>query len=398
MALVEMKAMLRHAYENGYAIGGVDVIDLGFLAGVIDAAERCRAPVILSLAESHFRHYDIEVLMPAVESAAQRASVPVAIHLDHGASLESAVKAIRLGCNGVMVDASEEPLAINRTRTREVVQMAHACGVPVEGEIGYVPGEEGESAELHPGAIAYTDADTAEDYVKATGVDFLAVSIGTVHGRFRRKPELDFDRLEQINTTLRMPLVIHGGTGLDDEQFGHLVRRGVAKINYYTALADAAEQAARKVMDNGQYAHLFDCVSRAVSEETERCMHLWGSAGRAAEVLSRCPAWEPVEHLITYNAEQADPATVYATMEEGRKVLSAIPGVRSVETGEAIDVGKARFQYCWLVRFTHPAVISSYRDHPSHTAFADRHFRPLAPERMSIDYRLLRGLQPPDPH
>jgi fructose-bisphosphate aldolase class II len=390
MALVDMKAMLQHAYDNGYAIGGFDVIDLGFLAGVVEAAERCSSPIILSVAESHFKHFDLHTLMPPIEAAAKRASVPVAIHLDHGSGLESAVEAIRLGCNGVMVDASHEPLETNQARTRELAAMAHGCGIPVEGELGYVPGEEGESAELHPGEVAYTDAETAARFVKKTGADFLAVSVGTVHGRFRGRPQLDFERLEQINAALGIPLVIHGGTGLDDDQFRNLIRRGVAKINYYTALADAAGEAARTTLDgSGQYPHLFRSVSHAVAEETERCMRLWGSAGRAAEVLSRCPAWEPVEHVIVYNAERADAATVEAMMAEGRRVLSTIPGVRAVETGEAVETGKARYRYTWLVRFAHPAVIDTYRDHPLHTAYADTHFRPNATDRITTDYRLI---------
>lgn len=387
MALVEMKAMLQHAYDNGYAIGGFDVIDLSFLAGVMEAAERCQAPVILSVAESHYPHFDLETLMPAIEAAARRASVPVAIHLDHGSGLESAVEAIRLGCNGVMVDASHEPLETNQARTRELVRMAHGCGIPVEGELGYVPGEEGESAELHPGEIAYTDAETAARYVAGTGVDFLAVSVGTVHGRFRGTPQLDLARLEQINRRLRIPLVIHGGTGLSDAQFRSLIERGVTKINYYTALADAAGGAARECLaEPGRYPRLFRQVSAAVAAETERCIRLWGGAGRAAELLAACPPWEPVAHVITYNVEGADAEQVEAIMAEGRRVLAQIPGVRAVETGEAVD--QARYRYCWLVRFTHPAVIDSYREHPLHVAYADSHFRPVAGDRLSTDYRL----------
>ena len=390
MALVDMKAMLHHAYENCYAVGAFDVIDLAIVAGVIDAAERCQAPVILSLAESHFRHYDFPILIAAVEAAARRASVPVAMHLDHGSSLESAVEAIRLGCNGVMVDASDRPFADNVTRTGEVVQMAHGCGVPVEGELGYVPGEEGESAELHPGAIAFTEVEAAVQYVQETGVDFLAVSIGTVHGRLRGEPKLDFERLDQINRALRIPLVIHGGTGLSDEQFHYLIRCGVAKINYFTALADEATAAARQNLAEGAgYPHLFQSVSKAVATETERCIRLWGGAGRAAELLSYCPAWEPVEHVVIYNLARRDEVPVEAMMAQGRRALKAIPGVRAIETGKAIRTAKTRYDYCWLVRFAHPAVIETYERHPLHLAFADNLFRPVAPDRITTDFHLI---------
>ena len=297
MALVDMKAMLRHAYEHGYAVGGFDVVDLSFLAGIVQAAEHCQAPVILSLAESHFAHYDLASLMPAVEAAAKRASVPVAIHLDHGASLDSAINAIRLGCNGVMVDASEEDLETNIARTCQVVEMAHGCGVPVEGELGYVPGNGSEDARLHPGEFAYTEVDTAVDYVARTGVDMLAVSVGTVHGRMQGRPELDFARLHAINEALGLPLVIHGGTGLSEEQFRGLIGRGVAKINYYTALADAAAAVVWGGAGEPRYAHPLGRVRVGVPAEPGRCMRPSGGAGKAAELLSRCPAWGPADHL-----------------------------------------------------------------------------------------------------
>jgi len=211
MPLVNMQDMLKHAYHNGYAIGAFDLVSLDFLQGIMVAAERSDAPVILSMAESHFEYFDFELVMPAVETAARRATVPVAIHLDHGASLESAIAAINLGCNGVMVDDSSVPLSNNIQTTCAVVNMAHACGVPVEGELGYVPGVEGEDAERRPGEIAYTTPAEARTYVEQTGVDFLAVSIGTEHGRMKGKPKLDFQRLKQIDEALAIPLVIPGG-------------------------------------------------------------------------------------------------------------------------------------------------------------------------------------------
>ncbi|MEA2080634.1 MAG: ketose-bisphosphate aldolase [Pseudomonadota bacterium] len=388
MPLVDMKDMLQHAYRHGYAIGAFDLVSLDFLEGIMMAAERARAPVILSLAESHFEYFDFELVMPAVEAAARRASIPVAIHLDHGATLESAVRAINFGCNGVMVDASHQPLPENIATSREVVEMALGCGVSVEGELGYVPGVEGEDAERHPGEITYTTPAEAKAYVERTGVDFLAVSIGTVHGRMRGKPKLDFQRLKQINEALAIPLVIHGGTGLSDDQFRQLIANGVAKINYYTALSDVA---AKQVEENTRagtssgYTGFVKNIRSAVAAETERCMHLWGSTGRAAEVLAQCRPWVPVEHLIIYNVEGLDRAGAETMMAEGRRVLSPIPGVRDVFTGEAVKED-AKYRYTWLVRFCHPAVIDSYREHPDHVAFANNLFRPVAGERISIDY------------
>jgi len=391
MPLVHMKSMLEHAHAEGYAVGAFDLVSLDFLEGIIAGAEACRAPVILSLAESHFDYFDFELAMPAVVAAAERARVPVAIHLDHGASLESAVRGINLGCNGVMVDASHLPLEENIAVSARVVGMAHGCGVPVEGELGYVPGVEGEDAERHPGEIAYTSVEDAVRYVAQTGVDFLAVSIGTVHGRMKGEPKLDFERLQAIDEALGIPLVIHGGTGLSDDQFRRLIERGVSKINYYTALADAAgARIAANVAEGARgYTAQVKGVREAVAEEVARCIRLWGGEGRADAVLEVAEHWLPVEHIILYNVEGLDETGVEAMMAEGRRVLSAIPGVLAVDTGRAVKEG-VDYRYCWRVRFCHPAVIDSYREHPDHVAFADQRFRPYAGGRVSIDYRLVR--------
>jgi fructose-bisphosphate aldolase class II len=387
MPLVNMRDMLNHAYRNGYAVGGFDLVSLDFLEAIMDAAEAQHSPVILSLAESHFEYYDFKLAMAAAELAAQRASVPVAIHLDHGASYESAVQSINVGCNGVMVDASQQDFDGNVTLTRKVVEMAHGCGVPVEGELGYVAGVEGEDAEKHPGEVIYTSVEEASAYVAQTGVDFLAVSIGTVHGRMRGQPNLDIERLKAINQALKIPLVIHGGTGLTDAQFRSLIDNGVAKINYYTALADAAGARMRdNAADPGRgYTGIVDGIQDAMRAEVERCMVLWGSAGQGERVLAEAEAWQPVHHVIIYNVEGADDARVEAMMQEGERVLSAIPGVRRVVTGTT-EKQDAAYRFCWLIEFVHRRVIDSYRQHPDHLAFADGLFRPIAGDRISIDF------------
>ena len=389
MPLVNMRDMLQHAYANGYAVGGFDLVSLDFIEAIMAAAEAKQSPVILSLAESHFEYYDFRLAMQAAELAAQRASVPVAIHLDHGASFESAVTAINAGCNGVMVDASQESFNGNVALTQKVVNMAHQCGVPVEGELGYVAGVEGDDAEKHPGDVVYTSVEEAKTYVAQTQVDFLAVSIGTVHGRMQGEPVLDFDRLKQINDALNMPLVIHGGTGLSDDQFKQLIANGVAKINYYTALADAAgAQMCANVKANARagYTGIVTGIQDAIRNEVERCMDLWGSSGKADAVLSVSEKWMPVHHVIIYNVDIDDDAQVRRMMSEGETVLGKIPGVRRIVTGNAVQEN-AKYQFTWLVEFVHENVIASYRDHTDHVAFANNLFRPVAGDRISIDYR-----------
>lgn len=388
MPIVNMKDMLQHAYDNQYAVGAFDLVNLDFLQGILKAAERCRAPVILSLAESHFEYFDFDLIMPAVETAAKRATVPVAIHLDHGESLTSAIHAINQGCNAIMVDASHTDLSENIALTQTIVSMAKGCGIPVEGELGYVPGVEGEDAQRHPGEVAMTSVADAKTYVEETDIDFLAVSIGTVHGRMQGEPRLNFERLEHINAALKIPLVIHGGTGLSDNQFKRLIANGVSKINYYTALADVAATAIANNLseDSKTYTDLVMNVCDAVANETERCMLLWGAAGRASDVLAVSRPWFPVEHVIIYNVQGMDKTAIDTMMAEGQKILSRIPGVREVITGKAITKN-ADYQYSWIMHFCHPAVIDSFREHPDHVAFADKRFRPVAASRISIDFQ-----------
>ncbi|HEC20528.1 MAG TPA: ketose-bisphosphate aldolase [Gammaproteobacteria bacterium] len=389
MPIVDMKDMLQHAYEHNYAVGAFEVVSLSFLDGIMSAAEKARAPVILSLAESHLEQFDFDLIMPAVEAAARRAHVPVALHFDHGTCLDSAINGINRGCNGVLVDLSHLDFSENTRLTKEIVKTMHGCGVSVEGELGYVPGTEGEGAEIYPGELAYTSLAEAKAYVERTGIDFLAVSIGTVHGRMKGKPKLDYTRLKQINEALNMPLVVHGGSGLSDDQYRRLIANGITKINYYTAMSDIA---AKQINNNARsatshsYASIMKDINKAVGDEVERCLRLWGTAGRAAEVLAQCQPWNPVEHVIIYNVDHLNTQGIERMMSEGKRVLSQIPGVREVITGEALK-RDAAYRYSWIVRFCHPAVIDSYREHPAHVAFADNLFRPVATKRISIDYQ-----------
>ena len=389
MALVNMRDMLNHAYQHGYAVGAFDLVSLDFLEGIIHAAEHCDAPVILSLAESHFKYFDFEIIMSAVVAAARRTTIPVAIHLDHGECLQSAIEGINLGCNGIMIDSSNQTLTQNINLTRSVVEMAHSCGVPVEGELGYVPGVEGEDAERHPGEIAYTTVAEAKVYVEQTGVDFLAISIGTVHGRMQGEPKLDYLRLQEINDAINIPLVIHGGTGLNNDQYQQLISRGVCKINYYTSLADVA---GLRIRENTQcsplngYTSLADGVKETISTEVERCINLWGSTKRAKDVIAQCEAWTPVEHLIIYNVSGITSDETMAMIDEGKMILSSIPGVLEIVTGHSVQDDDS-YRYTWIIRFCHRAVIESYRNHQLHVAFANTLFRPVAGERISIDYQ-----------
>jgi fructose-bisphosphate aldolase class II len=393
MAMVDMKDLLHHAFNNRYAVGAFEVVSLDFLQAVIDAAEKARSPVILNVVETHFELYDVELLMAAIVQAAKRAAVPVAVHMDHCASLETAQHAIQLGCNSVMFDAAAESFPVNVENTRQVTTMAHACGVPVEGELGVTEFVE-DYREAQSDTASYTHVEEARAYIVKTGVDFLAVCIGTVHGRTKSKLRLDFARLARIREKVSLPFVIHGGTGLSDQQYHKLIDHGVAKINYYTALAEIAVDQAQRNLQQGDitYQQLVTNVRESISAEVQHCMQLWGSAGRAAEVLMQCGAWCNVEHLIVFNPSSDNPDGVYEMLNKGKLELSRIPGVLKVEIGRSVNA-QGRYSYCWLIRFAHENVLESYKHHPLHVTYADKYFRPLAADRVTNDYEILDTLE-----
>lgn len=380
MALVHMRDMLRHAYDNQYAVGAFDVINLDMLQGVINAAEACRAPVILGIAEPHFAHFSLETFAPAVEAAAQNSSVPVAVHLDHASHLDTIAAGIHHGCNSLMIDGSNLDLQGNIELTRDAVAIARACGLPVEAELGYVPESGGE--------LVFTTAAEAQGFVRHTEVDFLAVSIGTVHGRFAGKPKLDFTRLRQINDALNIPLVLHGSSGLSDEQFHRLIAGGIAKINYFTALTDRAAHLLRDNAKNGgdDYLNLFSGVRQVVEDEAGRLMRAWGSAGRAAEVLTQCAPWTLVDHDIHFKLPTDDPDEEALIAEKGRQILSRIPGVRHAATAKAIDE-HATYPSCWRLQLTSESVIEALHQNSDFQAYTQRYFQNHASSLSALSYR-----------
>lgn len=388
MPLVNMVDMVSHAYRHNYAVGAFGVDSLEMLQGVMQAAEDSRAPVILNLIESHFSGRDFGLFAPTVVAAARRAAVPVAIAFDHGSSMAVAERAIAAGCNAVMVDTSAQPFSENLRLTREIVDMAHGCGIAVEGELGYVAGVEGESAEEHPGELEYTSAVEARTFVERSGVDCLAVSVGTVHGHMKGSPKLDYARLSKIHDAVDKPLVIHGGSGLSDDQYRRLVSHGVAKINYYTALADIAVQRVRQnAAGEGGFAALLDGVAEAVQADVERCIRIWGSGGRAAEVLTQCRPWQEIQHLVLfYTGDVKFPEQeVAALMREGRASMQHIPGVRQVRIGRALQAD-GKYSYCWQVTLASREAVEVFSEHPLQYAFTGKTTLALASDWQALDF------------
>ena len=268
MSLVAMKDILMDAVKNNYAVGAFGGSDMISAMSAVRAAEAKKTPLIL-LEEFSLVFDDVRSLklhFAALNAMIDKAEVPVATVLDHGTSYEDCIKAIELGCTGVMFDGSSLPMEENIRITKEVVKAAHAAGVSVEGEIGHVGGAEGGAtlAGLEVDESQYSTPQEAGYFAQETGVDALAVAIGTVHGTFKGTPKLDIERLKAIRRTVgNLPLVLHGGSGLSPEQFKNVVSNGINKINIFTSQEKAGAESAKKLFaEEDEYVVTFDQIAR----------------------------------------------------------------------------------------------------------------------------------------
>ena len=234
--LISFKEILLDACRHGYAVGAFNCLSIENVMGAIQAAEDLRSPIILQLAEIQFPYAPLEMMAPVFLKAAKGASVPVAVHLDHGLSYETCARAIGLGFGSVMFDGSGYPLEENIRQTREVVRMAHAFGTNVEAELGRGGNAEETAAPVPSTADVCTDVGEAVRYVEQTGADALAIAIGNMHGWYVATPQLNIARLKEIHARLNLPLVLHGGSGTSDADFKACIHHGIGKINVATAL------------------------------------------------------------------------------------------------------------------------------------------------------------------
>lgn len=283
MPLVSSKEILTEARERRYGVPGLLGGNLEMVIGQIMAAEEKGSPIILVFNQEVSPKVPIELGMPLIVNAAKRARVPVATILDHGRTLEPIVKAIRLGTTSVMFDGSSLPYEENVRRTKEVVRIAHAAGVCVETELGSIAGSAVDPEDSGPEG-AFTDPDMAADFVERTGADALAISFGNVHGAYRGEPHLDLDRVRKIRSVVDIPLVMHGGSGLDESEYGKIVESGISKVCYYTAMArGVCNDLGTMIADAGQSAILYhDVISRAIDyfySETKKLLDILGASG-----------------------------------------------------------------------------------------------------------------------
>ena len=245
MPLVTSEQMLLDAQKGGYAVGAFNVENMEMVKAVIAAAEELRAPVMVQTTPSTVKYGTLETYFGIVAAEAKKATVPVCLHLDHGSSFELAVQAIKAGYTSVMIDGSHESFEDNIAVSKKVVDVAKACGIPVEAELGKVGGKEDD---LEAEADTNTDPMEAKEFVERTGVSSLAIAIGTAHGFYAGTPVLDKERVSEIKKVVSVPLVLHGASGLSDDDVRECVQRGMCKVNFATELRVAYTDAGKKLL------------------------------------------------------------------------------------------------------------------------------------------------------
>ena len=280
MPLVKLTDLLTQA-DDSYAVGAFNVSDMEMAMGAVRAAEEMKAPMILQVAEGRLRYSPLELLGPVMMAAARHCQMPTAVHLDHGATIETIRLALRLGFTSVMFDGSKYPLEENIARTREVVALAREYGADVEAEIGRVGGAEGDYKSVD---VLVTSVEEAKHFAEETGVDALAVAIGTAHGNYRTQPELRIDRLKEIAAVVSCPLVLHGGTGLTEQDFHDCLQNGIQKINIATASYDASARQIKTVYQEKPEANYFDfsdAIVQGTYQNVKKHMEIFGLLNKA---------------------------------------------------------------------------------------------------------------------
>ena len=279
MALYTMKEILADAQAKNYGVGFFNTFNMDMARAIIHAAEECNSPVIIGPAESLAKYAEYSWLMPVLLEQARRAKVPVAVHLDHGYSFEAILQAAQAGCGSVMYDGTrEESHAENVRKSAELARICHAMGVGLECELGSVGGLSDETGNVD--FTAYTDPNEATKFIEQTGADFLAVSIGTQHGVYKAEPKLDLNRLAEIHSAVDIPLVLHGGSGLSDDDFRNTIAGGIRKVNVFTDIILAAKAAIR-ADENESYGDAMLRAEAAMKEAAMAKIKVFGSAGRA---------------------------------------------------------------------------------------------------------------------
>lgn len=284
--LVNMKEMLEKAREGKYAVGLFNAVNVEMARAIIETAEELKAPVIVGTAEVLLPAMNLERVAEYLIPMAKKASVPVCVHFDHGLTFEKCMEALQLGFSSVMYDCSTDTYEDNIAKVAQMVKICHAMGVSVEGELGHVGDNEGSaegSDHLPDPSAFFTDVSLARDFVERTGVDALAVAVGNAHGDYKFPPKLDFDRISDIADCTGVPLVLHGGSGLSDDDFRTAVQRGICKVNIFTDIDKAGKAGIEEGLAAGAKTMmgLIPYSIAAMKKVVANKMELFGSVGRA---------------------------------------------------------------------------------------------------------------------
>lgn len=280
--LVTLNEVLKDAKRNQYAVGLFNTVNLEMARGVIAAAEEARSPVIIGTAEVLLPYAPLEELSWLLVPMAKAASVPVVLHYDHGLTESMVMKAIRLGFSSVMYDCSSMSYEDNIDACRNLTKFAHLMGVSVEAELGHVGANDAAAESAGGDESIYTEVEQAAEYVARTGVDALAVAIGTAHGAYKARPKLDFNRLSDIAAAVETPLVLHGGSGLSSEDFRKCIKCGISKVNIFTDINCAAAKGASEIYTDGcGMTDLMPEITERIRKAVLCKMEVFGSVGKA---------------------------------------------------------------------------------------------------------------------
>lgn len=281
MSLAKLKDLLIKAEEGKYAVGAFSVANMEMIIGAVKAAEELKSPVILQIAESRLKHSPLYLIGPVMMEAARKSKVPIAVHLDHGLTIQCIDEALSLGFTSVMIDGSKYPLKKNIDITNKVVKRAEKYNASVEAEIGRVGGSEDGSQDI---SAMYTDVNEACEFFNQTNVDALAIGIGNAHGVYKGSPKLNFDVLTNVDNKINVPLVLHGGSGISDDDFRKCVSLGIKKINIATATFMSVSKKIKKLCSkngNLDYFKLHDAEIEGAYLNVKRHIKIFGSNNRA---------------------------------------------------------------------------------------------------------------------
>jgi len=284
--LVNMNDVLKPAQKGKYAVGLFNAVNLELARGIIAAAEQTHSPVIMGTAEVLLPYGPLDEVSYYLIPMAKKANVPVVVHLDHGLNKETCIKALELGFTSIMYDCSTDPYEVNVEKVREMAEIAHAYGATIEGELGHVGDNEGSAegnSHMADPSKYFTDPKMAKDFVEKTKVDALAIAVGNAHGAYKLPPKLDFERIKTIAKTVDVPLVLHGGSGLSDNDFKKAIELGISKVNIFTDINIAAVKAQFRQftsIDKG-IIDLIPAAVEAIKQEVVKKLELFSSTGKA---------------------------------------------------------------------------------------------------------------------